>query len=259
MTMSTFKSTWSYHQFEQRVRGSARYVRHPDDQTFLDTLVIQGKNNIETLQAGTALWRAQLGYVDSIDYMPQPLPPKRMIPLEDRASEGRANAKGIPVLYCATQRETAMAEVRPWIGSYISVGYFSVAREIRVINFATETIDASSSWENFLQKNGTRRYGHPLIVLSPSPHHALMTQLNMSRPKSLQKRLRTMGLTVLGTGFPSEGLGLYLTSALLTWSGCQLFNTHKLQFTFQEIAKRHYVTDQATDTVPDDPRMKRPH
>ena len=61
-----------------------------------------------------------------------------MIPLEDRASEGRANPKGIPEFSWATLRETAMAEVRPWIGSYISVGYFSVAREIRVVNFTTE-------------------------------------------------------------------------------------------------------------------------
>jgi hypothetical protein len=62
---------------------------------FSTTLVTQRETKVETLPAGAALWRAQFGcewepeYQDGeyIDDMPQPLQPKRMIPLQDRACE----------------------------------------------------------------------------------------------------------------------------------------------------------------------------
>ncbi|MDP2331028.1 MAG: RES family NAD+ phosphorylase [Reyranella sp.] len=55
-----------------------------------------------------------------------------MKPLPDRASEGRINPKGIPCLYFATTREGAMSEVRPWIGSVVSVGRFRINRDLVV-------------------------------------------------------------------------------------------------------------------------------
>jgi RES domain-containing protein len=42
-----------------------------------------------------------------------------MKPIPKWQGEGRANPRGIPVLYLATHRETALAEVRPWIGAVI--------------------------------------------------------------------------------------------------------------------------------------------
>jgi hypothetical protein len=68
-------------------------------------------------------------------------PPERMKPLPDRASEGRANAKGIPCLYLSTRKETAMSEVRPWIGSRISVGQFKLLRDIEIIDCSRRPSD----------------------------------------------------------------------------------------------------------------------
>ncbi len=62
-----------------------------------------------------------------------------MKPLRDKAREGRANSKGIPHLYVSTHRETALAEVRPWLGSLISVGQFKVLRELRIVNCTEDT------------------------------------------------------------------------------------------------------------------------
>ena len=59
---------------------------------------------------------------------------QRMKPRLDHAPEGRANPKGIPCLYLATKKETAMSEVRPWIGSYVSVGQFETVRRLTVID-----------------------------------------------------------------------------------------------------------------------------
>ncbi len=59
-----------------------------------------------------------------------------MVPLASGASEGRANPKGIPYLYLATNQDTAMAEVRPWVGSLISLGTFITLRDLRMVQLA---------------------------------------------------------------------------------------------------------------------------
>jgi hypothetical protein len=61
-----------------------------------------------------------------------------MKPLRDQAREGRANPKGIPYLYGANKKETALAEVRPWLGQLISLAFFVVKRDMRLMNFVTE-------------------------------------------------------------------------------------------------------------------------
>jgi RES domain-containing protein len=100
------------------------------------------QNRETPVTAGSCLWRSQLGndwrpeyqegeYIDDIPY---PFTTQRMIPLKNEASEGRANPKGIPFLYLATDKETAMSEVRPWVGSLISVGQFKTLRDLRLID-----------------------------------------------------------------------------------------------------------------------------
>lgn len=41
-------------------------------------------------------------------------------------------------MYVATHLETAVAEVRPWQGAYVSVAQLETARELRIINCTTE-------------------------------------------------------------------------------------------------------------------------
>jgi hypothetical protein len=59
-----------------------------------------------------------------------------MKPLMGRASDGRANPRGIPSLYLATTKEAAMSEVRPWIGSSVSCGQFQTNRPLNVVDCA---------------------------------------------------------------------------------------------------------------------------
>ena len=59
-----------------------------------------------------------------------------MKPPEDRATEGRANPKGIPVLYLATQPKTAMSEVRPGLGSLVSCAQFKTVRPLKLVDFS---------------------------------------------------------------------------------------------------------------------------
>jgi hypothetical protein len=94
------------------------------------------------LKEGRVFWRAQLGYEyreerrdDEVFEVECAFSPERMKPLPDKAYDGRANSKGmIPCLYLATRKETALCEVRPWIGSYVSVGQFKILRDIELID-----------------------------------------------------------------------------------------------------------------------------
>jgi hypothetical protein len=75
-----------------------------------------------------------------------------MKPLPDRANEGRVNPKGIPCLYFSTVIQTAMAETRPWIGSYVSVAQFIILKDLVVV-------DCSSDWWPGCGRNRIQRVG----------------------------------------------------------------------------------------------------
>lgn len=144
--MVAFKSIHSYRDFDRKVVHSYRYMRDNEVDEFLSTLLKTSVGREETVSKGAILWRAQIGHgwepmyqeEEHIADIPGPFPPKRMKPLQDRAQEGRANPKGIPYLYCSNREETALSEVRPWIGSLISLGAFEIQRDLTIINFSTE-------------------------------------------------------------------------------------------------------------------------
>jgi RES domain len=57
-----------------------------------------------------------------------------MRPNAEFVVDGRVNPSGVPCLYLASAMETAMAEVRPWVGSYISLAQFKVMRDVVVVD-----------------------------------------------------------------------------------------------------------------------------
>ena len=145
--MFEFESHKQYWEFSHYVRRIARHVLDSKNRHFLDVVLETSQKRRTTIPKGTRLWRAQLGS----DVRSQPIPgsdglecdsvelgvpykPDRMKPRADRANEGRVNPKGIPCLYCSTDMETAMTEVRPWIGTYVSVGEFEVCRDLSLVD-----------------------------------------------------------------------------------------------------------------------------
>jgi len=67
-----------------------------------------------------------------------PVPPERMKPRKDKAREARANPKGISYLYLSNRREIALSEVRPWLGSLISIGQFEAVRDLTIVDLSTD-------------------------------------------------------------------------------------------------------------------------
>ena len=109
-----------------------------ESRAFLDTLVRSSEKRQSELREGHHLCRAQVAHADvehpDAGVVPGPALPTRMIPLPDKASDGRANPRGIPCLYMADDRHTAIAEVRPWIGSLVSLAIMRLLRDQRVVD-----------------------------------------------------------------------------------------------------------------------------
>jgi len=140
--MLQFKSWRDYDKFQRETHRAYRFIRSPDQEEFLRTVLATSKSRTSVLKVGSILWRAQQGHDWRAEHpqedleviVPAPHPPSRMKPRPDRANEGRANPKGIPYLYLATTKETAMSETRPWISSPISVASFKLKKKATVID-----------------------------------------------------------------------------------------------------------------------------
>lgn len=148
MSKAEFRSWGSYLRFQHVVRSELRYVRSADTEEFLQTVLATALNRVEKIKTGTLLWRVQLGNdyrevlsPDLVVRVPCPYPAARMKPLDDQAPEGRANSKGILYLYLATERDTAMSEVRLSLESSISIAQFTVKRDLTIIDCSLNGAD----------------------------------------------------------------------------------------------------------------------
>lgn len=139
--MSKFKTYRDYASFRTHVKFVSRHVFDSEAKDFLDTVLKTSKERKTIIEAGTILWRAQEGNdwreIDNnnnkID-VPCAHHPLRMTPLKNKASEGRVNPKGIPVLYLASLKNTALSEVRPSVGEFVSVAQFKIEKQLNIIN-----------------------------------------------------------------------------------------------------------------------------
>jgi len=140
----SFKSYRIYWNFRYAVKNKSRFILDDESKDFLKAVEDACTNRIKTISIFDSLWRAQIGcdyepeYQEDfhVDDIPVPFALKRMKPLNSSASEGRANPKGIPYLYTATDKKTAMSEVRPSLGAILSVGKFEPTRELKIIDFS---------------------------------------------------------------------------------------------------------------------------
>jgi hypothetical protein len=150
-----FKSWNSYSDFAGHTKYRQRYIRDSDVDTFLETVLSTSKGREKAIPKETIFWRAQLGCdlepidVDgeSITDLPRAFSFDRMKPSHRTAVEGRANPKGIPYLYVATQKNTALSEVRPWLGSLISLAQLKTLSDIVIIDCTAKNHEDSFYFE----------------------------------------------------------------------------------------------------------------
>lgn len=132
--------------FAGEVLRARRFIRTSEQESFLESVMASSGSRSEELPASTPFWRARLGceylpYQQDGEYIcdePCPYEQSKMKPRFGQATEGRANPKGISYLYGASHRDTAVAEVRPWVGGYVSVGVFQLNRNLRLVNTTSD-------------------------------------------------------------------------------------------------------------------------
>jgi hypothetical protein len=143
---AAWKGWESYNQFAGSVKSNLRFVRSKTASSFLDEILASCTGRRVTIPQKKLFWRARLGceseeVIDGDDgdlrvghMEDRPYSPSGMKPIPNWQSEGRANPRGIPCLYLATTRDTALAEVRPWIGATISVAQLRIMRDLTLID-----------------------------------------------------------------------------------------------------------------------------
>ncbi|MEJ0025948.1 MAG: RES family NAD+ phosphorylase [Rhizomicrobium sp.] len=137
-----FASWKSYQEFARRVRRERRYATDPASRAFIQTVLATAPVRDLTINKGLILYRAQLDVeervfqdddgAERIEIVGHAL--DRMMPNSEKVQAGRANPSGIAYLYLASQKLTAVSEVRPWLGAGVSVAQFEVRRDVRALD-----------------------------------------------------------------------------------------------------------------------------
>lgn len=140
--MEQFKSSEDYYHFAQAVKHKSRYIQEQQTRDFLAAVAATVHKREEVIEKYSILCRAQRGFAWGKEYagqeeefeVPDAYPPERMVPKAEFVGDGRVNPRGIPCLYLASTQDTAMAEVRPWVGSHISMAQFKVMRDVKLVD-----------------------------------------------------------------------------------------------------------------------------
>ncbi len=154
--MPQFKSAEDYRNFDQAVRRNLRYVRGLAQEDFLQEVLETSPTRRLLLTKDMypgGLWRAQLGHAwrevekdGKVHSVPCTYPKSRMKPIPEKVSDGRANPEGIACLYLSTKSETAILEVRPLIGSYVSFAKMIINRDLLIVDCTSQYVEFFYRW-----------------------------------------------------------------------------------------------------------------
>jgi hypothetical protein len=129
---NTHSDTWD--QFCSEVREDPQ-ITIPFDEFIAEELAVSE----EMLRAGKVFSRARQGF--ALDENQERLPwsgTRIGAPPADKASAGRANVEGQVVLYVAEQEKTAVSEIRPALGFYVSVANLTLERDCRILDLTKD-------------------------------------------------------------------------------------------------------------------------
>ena len=137
--------------FINYISDNNRFILSEYWEKFVNTIVNTAHKRTKTLKKNKMLFRARLGTCweqvdDDGNYDHCPIPPDKMgSPPINEATAGRLNPERIPYLYLASTIDTAVAEVRPWIDSDITIGYFKIASDLKILDTSHDKASDSPS------------------------------------------------------------------------------------------------------------------
>jgi hypothetical protein len=239
---------------------------------FLAAVVATIKRRRKILRKGARLFRAQRGYIlkseeDIGTEVPDAYMPERMRPLRDKASEGRVNRKDKPCLYLAEHKDTAMAEVRPWVGAYITLAVFEVVRDCALVDCSQDkltTLDLLMREKEATEEELEQAIWGDIAKAFSTPLTRDDTLEEYWTTQCLAERLRAVGYdgvayeSALGKG---RNFALFDLDAAHPINGT-LFKTEAVEYKFEQTNNTYYIPKYYPDwaTKSDiDPASEVPH
>lgn len=155
MRVLDYEDCWTWRGLKQYVRHTNRHFLENRYNEFLSIIVEIAKKRNVVYKKGEPFIRARKGSKQekSLDsrldeniknllgsFLPYDKTEMWAPPLELNVN-GRVNPCGISCLYVATDRETAIAEVKPYIGEKISVATFRSNNDVKLVDFTTGRAD----------------------------------------------------------------------------------------------------------------------
>lgn len=244
--MTEFASYRGFQIFAKHIKQERRYFHDATTEEFLIAVHGSSQSRQVSISEGRIWWRAQLGHDmkqaswvnPKFDFkVAVPFSKARMKPQSKAATEGRINPKGIPCLYLSEYKETAMSEVRPWIGQYVSVGKFEAVRDLKLVDCSKghgkvrpfyEKEPPPKERERAVWINIDRAFSTPVTPNESTADYA-PTQV-------LSEFFRVNGLDgILYKSLLGEGRNIALFDlAAAKLIDCQLFEVKKASFAFKE-------------------------
>lgn len=260
--MAEFSSTDSYNLFAGLVKEKTRYVYGGEVRDFLATVIATSETRKDSIQKSAVLWRAQRGYgwrtenegTDEEFEVPDAFEPDRMVPKAEFVGDGRVNPRRIPCLYLASTKEVAMAEVRPWMGSYISLAQFRIMRDLIVVDCSKDKRIFPKWILNNNQKEisaETREQavwgeiGHALskpVTQDDATTEYIPTQI-------LAEAFRAHGYDGIAyRSLLADGLNIALFDCKAAeLMNCGLYETTKIQFKFDQCSNPYFVAKRSEE------------
>jgi len=255
-----FKSWKSFDDFSRAVRHGQRYFHKAEVYEFLTEVKNTCSDRYRKIPKDYYFYRAQHGndwdkdiHDGEVVWAGEcPHDKERMLPRRYKANEGRVNPKGISYLYMATDRDTAMSEVRPWIGSKVSLAILKTFSELTVIdcsvNHEPNTIfhfkePTDPEKEKAVWSMLDRAFSQPVSTDDSTPDY-VPTQI-------IAEMFKDIGLdgimykSLLGQGYSVVLFDINAT----TFERCELYEAKSVKFQFSECANPHFYNQKDNDTL----------
>lgn len=258
MVMS-FQSKDAFLDFDRSVRQAYRFARTPAQTEFLDAVTKSSSKRVRKLKEGVHLYRAQLGFgwrkeeiaPDVFEELPSAYSEDRMVPDPTQVGDGRVNAKGIACLYLSTKQETAALEVRPLIGSHVSIGVFRVQHDLRIIDCSEKLIGnlARIMQEEWTKEDIERQVWTDINNAFSAPVERTDAGLTYVPTQIIAETLRLRGYDGIAykSGYGEDGFNVALfdiSAAKLKM--CGLHRVDKMTIELGMADNPYYVTDEGT-------------
>jgi len=254
----TFRSWRSYWDFHREVALQRRYVWSKETLEFLDTVAGTCNDRVRDLPSGKIFWRAQLGndwvFEQQInDEIPAPFKRNRMKPLPFRAHEGRVNPKGIPCLYVSTNRDAAMSEVRPGVGSFISLAQFKIIKDLKVVDCSVHHSNKEIYFEEPPPVEREQSVWAKIDAAFATPVTRSDETADYVSTQILSEKFADLGYdgVVYKSAYGDDAYNLALFDVNVAKQlNCFLFKTTKAAFSFSEDGNPYFIKEEKQFETP---------